>query len=40
MIEGEELESYSYPFLHIDNLQNKINMKFDVIIGNPTISNG
>ncbi len=32
---GEELESYSYPFLHIDNLQNKINMKFDVIIGNP-----
>lgn len=32
---GEGLESYSYPFLHIDNLEKKLNMKFDVIIGNP-----
>ena len=32
---GEELESYSYPFLHIDNNEKILKMKFDVIIGNP-----
>jgi site-specific DNA-methyltransferase (adenine-specific) len=32
---GDELENYSYPFLHIENLQKTFKMKFDVILGNP-----
>lgn len=32
---GNDLESYSFPFLHLDNFKRITNMKFDVIIGNP-----
>lgn len=38
---GEELENYAYPFLHTDDIQERIteifggNMQFDVIVGNP-----
>ena len=32
---GEELESYSYSFIHSDNPLKLFNMKFDVIVGNP-----
>jgi len=32
---GDEFEGYSYSFLHIENLNKYLNMKFDVIVGNP-----
>lgn len=32
---GADLESYAYPFLHIDLAQAFPNMKFNIIIGNP-----
>ena len=32
---GEELESYAYPFIHIKNIKEFFDVKFDVIIGNP-----
>lgn len=32
---GEDLESYAYNFIHIENPYNIFKMKFDVVVGNP-----